>query len=364
MTSRTGSSVIIPVPRQAYCRKQNQMKGCLTLTLITGLYLVISIFLGCKPTITVPTQTHVSTSGGTSTSTSSSATAATPVETIPFAAYSPDDCPTDTLTFRQPNQLGLLTDAYLKELSGMAPSNRNPGCFWGEEDSGNPNEIQLIRFDGQVIAHITLKNIPNRDWEDIFVGPGPQQGQSYIYVADIGDNKLRYPTKELYRFPEPLISDQTLPRTLEVTNIETLSFTLADGPKNMEAFLVDPQTLDIVLLSKGDQSTVYLAPWPQATNKPTVLQPVLKLRFDKVTSAACSPTGNEVLIRTYGQVFHYTRRGNESVISLLGRTPRRYPLANEPQGEAVGWSLDSNQYFTTTEGVGNDLQPISAYRRR
>ena len=40
-----------------------------------------------------------------------------------------------------------------------------------------------------------LQGADLRDWEDMALGPGPKQGQDYLYVGDIGD-KAPYGTTE------------------------------------------------------------------------------------------------------------------------------------------------------------------------
>lgn len=118
---------------------------------------------------------------------------------------------TDSTLFAGPEQLGDLDDGILSESSGVAASKQNPGYLWTEEDSGNPAEIQLVNKQGDVAGRYTLAGVTNRDWEDIAVGPGPIPGTSYIYVAEIGDNQLRYPVKTIYRFPEPTLDHNKVP---------------------------------------------------------------------------------------------------------------------------------------------------------
>ncbi|WP_338877442.1 hypothetical protein WBJ53_32375 (plasmid) [Spirosoma sp. SC4-14] len=333
------------------------------ITLIRYQWISVAVTLlgGCRTDPTTPSSV---TSTTVTAPISSSTSTAIPTDTLRWVSYTANDAPSDTTLFGQPQRVGTLTDPGLIEASGLAPSRRNSGYLWTEEDSGNPNQIQLLRRDGSVAARYTIEGATNRDWEDLVVGPGPVAGESYIYLADIGDNKLRYSEKIIYRFPEPSISGQTLPYTGLVTNAEAIRLTLPDGPQNAEAILLDPSTRDLYILSKGDRSQLYQATFPQSLTQSTPITRLLAIPFDKVTSAGISPDSREILVRTYGQLFYYPRRTGESIPDAFKRTPRRLPLANEPQGEAVGWAIDGSGYYTTSEKPDASPQAIYWYPRK
>ena len=326
---------------------------------------LLGLFGGCQQTgqTTVPATTSLpGTTTAVSTTVSSSTAPAT--DPVPWVKYIVNDLASDTLLFAQPSRVGTITDGTLVEASGLAPSRRNPGYLWTEEDSGNPNEIQLLSKDGTVVARFTIDGSVNRDWEDMAVGPGPVAGETYIYVADIGDNKLRYPEKVIYRFPEPAIAGQKLPFVGHVTNADVIKLQLPDGPQNAEAILIDPGTKDLYILSKGDRSEAYVATYPQSLTQTTMMTSLLLMPFDKVTSAGISADGSEVMIRTYSQLFYYKRQPGESITDLLKRAPRLLPLASEPQGEAVGWAVDGTGYYTTSEKPDATPQAIYYYARK
>ena len=292
-----------------------------------------------------------------------STTTGSPDSPTPWVKYGANDISTDTTSFTQPQQVGRLDDESLTEASGLVASRRNPGYLWTEEDSGNPNQIQLIHPNGQIVARFTLDGLTNYDWEDIAVGPGPLPNQSYLYVAEIGDNDLQYPEKIMYRFPEPALVGKKLPYEGHISAIETIRLKLPDGPQNAEAMLIDPATTDLFILSKGDHSTLYRAAFPQSVRHPTMMTRQVVLPFSRVTSANISPDGHEILIRTYRQLFYYKRQPGESITDALKRTPRLLPLADEPQGEAVGWAIDGSGYYTTSEQTLMTSQVVYFYRR-
>lgn len=285
-------------------------------------------------------------------------------DSIRWVRYLPIELRYDTTLFTNAQPVSELRDKSLFEASGIAPSRQHPGHLWLEEDSGNPNQIQLLNPQGRVVGRYTLPDIANRDWEDIAVGAGPVAGQSYVYLAEIGDNLSIRPTKTIYRFREPVIAGKTQPVDETITSIDAIRLQLPDGTRNAEAMLVDPLNLDIYLFSKEDRCIVYRAPYPQSLTETTTMQRLLALPFFKVTSASISSDGRQILIRTYEQLFYYTRRPGESVIDALNRAPLRIPLATEPQGEAVGWAPDGLSYYTTSEKPDAQPQVIYRYSRK
>ncbi|GAB3804745.1 hypothetical protein GCM10028819_36740 [Spirosoma humi] len=289
---------------------------------------------------------------------------ATDTDSIPWVAYSVDALPKDTTLFRRAVKVGVMHDADLSEVSGLAASRNNPGYLWAEEDSGNSNQIQLINPKGKIVARFTIEGARNRDWEDIAVGPGPIPGKSYIYVADIGDNRRWRSEKIIYRFPEPTLIGEKLPFDGKITNADAIRVYLPDGSQNAEAILLDPMTNDLFLISKGTYSAVYRAAYPQSLTQPTQMTALLRIPFDHATSAAISADGREILIRTYEQIFYYNRRAGEPIAAALSRVPRRLPLAYEVQGEAISWTIDGSGYYTSTEKSFTATQFVYFYPRK
>ncbi|WP_052731194.1 NHL repeat-containing protein [Spirosoma radiotolerans] len=285
-------------------------------------------------------------------------------DSIPWVTYSVATLAKDTTLFSEAHKVGVMHDADLAEVSGLAASRNHPGYLWAEEDSGNSNQIQLISPEGQVVARFSIEGARNRDWEDIAVGPGPIPGKSYIYVADIGDNRRWRSEKVIYRFPEPSLVGKVLPFDGQITNAEAIRVYLPDGSQNAEAILLDPITRDLFLISKGAYSAVYRAAYPQSLTQSTRMTALLRIPFDHATSAAISTDGHEILIRTYEQIFHYSRRQGETIADALKRVPRRLPLAYEVQGEAISWAINGSGYYTSTEKTFTSIQFIYFYPRK
>ena len=68
-----------------------------------------------------------------------------PVVEEPFVAtYSFSDLAKNVTSFESAKIVGQLNDSKFWEVSGIASSQVNKGMLYVEEDSGNPNQIQLI----------------------------------------------------------------------------------------------------------------------------------------------------------------------------------------------------------------------------
>ena len=243
----------------------------------------------------------------------------------------------------------------IDEASGLVDSRSMPGNVWIEQDSGNPAELALLGYDGKVKGKIAIPNSTNVDWEDMTVGPGPQDGKNYLYIADIGDNNAVRPGCVLYRLIEPASLQEA------ISKVERINYKYPDGARDAEALIVDPQTKDTWIISKReDKVHLYRLPYPQDVNQVTTLQAYGELPYSYVTSAAISPDGTEILVRTYTQIFYWKRSSGQTVADALQKgTVRQMPYRVEPQGEAICFDKDAKGYFTISER--NNATSVNLY---
>jgi hypothetical protein len=111
----------------------------------------------------------------------------------------------------------------LTETSGVAASRDNPGVLWAHNDSGDTARVFAMTTSGQHLGWFTLGGAAAIDWEDMPIGPGPQAGRSYLYLADIGDNNHARPSIVVYRVPEPSVNVQQPPGDGQVlANVEAI----------------------------------------------------------------------------------------------------------------------------------------------
>jgi hypothetical protein len=254
------------------------------------------------------------------------------------------------------------------EASGVVSGRKNPGLVYMHEDSGNRNVVFVYDTLGQLVGEWVLVGIGNRDWEDIAIGPGPEAGETYIYVGDIGDNRGVRDFINIYRFPEPEVPSgaQQTPFKTNISNVETIRVKYPDGPRDAETLMIDPKTKDLVIVTKREvQVHVYQLPYPQkvdGTETPIFFRG--KLPFRTITAGDISPDGSEIMIKDYGTIYHWNTTSQGIVSTLFLQEPTRPAYIPEVQGEALGWSYDGNGYFTITEIENHQVDALLRYFSR
>ena len=255
---------------------------------------------------------------------------------------------------------GEVTHPEINEASGLAASIKSPGILWKHNDSGDENRIFAISTDGSLKGTFYLSGVSNRDWEDISVGPGPDTGKSYIYLAEIGDNESKFDQKYVYRFEEPSIPSNPAEPVL-VQNVTKIAFTYPDSARDAETIMVDPTTKDIYILGKRDTDCrLYRLPFPQSVveNTDCQLAALINFPFDPedntpnnfITGGDISLDGSEIIVKSYSNVFYWKREINESIAETMVNTPEMIYYIKEPQGEAICWqNLGNNGYYTLSE---------------
>lgn len=258
--------------------------------------------------------------------------------------------------------LAELTDKRLEELSGIAESVNNPGLFWIQNDGGNGARVFLINKKANIKLTCVLKGIENRDWEDIAVGPGPEEGKTYIYIAEIGDNKAVYPLKHIYRFEEPVMGSE---KKIEIDKIDTLTFRLPGDRKDTETLLLDPQTKDLYVVSKREEPVhLYKISFPYSTSDTITADSVLTIPLTQLTAGEISPNGKEIVLKNYDDIFYYKREEGKSIIETLKQKPEVLAYDPEPQGEAITWARDGSGFYTASEAVVGENSFLLFYKRK
>ncbi len=256
---------------------------------------------------------------------------------------------TDT-TFMPGVPQGLIENEALTEASGIVVSRSNPSALWVHNDSGDEARLFLIGNSGEDYGQFVLKDANNRDWEDIAIGPGPEENTTYLYVADIGDNIAQYDEKIIYRFKEPDVINTTSLYDAEISEVETIRFKFPDGNRDAETLLIDPSTKDLYIISKRELSvSIYQLTYPYATNKIHSVTKVGQLNLSNVVGGDISADGKSILVKTYTAIYCWEKKDGETIAETLAKDGVRLPYFREPQGEAIGWNIDGSGYFTLSE---------------
>ena len=270
------------------------------------------------------------------------------------SASSPAPAPlpaSDPWEYRRPEhaaRTGTFADSDLDESSGVAASRSHPGVLWTVEDSDNDPVVFAVDTLGRVLARVTLAGARNVDWEAVAVGPCP--AGSCIYVGDIGDNLARRDRVTVYRIPEPAPGPAPGP-----VPAESLSIAWPDGAHDAEAMFVTGEG-SLVVVTKGRNEPVQAfrvaaAAWASGRATAEALG-TLPITTDRpggrlVTDAALAPDGRRIAVRTYRDIYFFTRGSADRFESPNpGLACDIFGL--EAQGEGVDW-LDAATLVLTSE---------------
>lgn len=268
-------------------------------------------------------------------------------------------------TTTKPVITGKLSAAVLNEVSGVAISKTNKNIFYVHNDSGDSSRFFAITPEGRVVATYYFRakfgGVAGAfDCEDIATGIGPVKGQSYIYLADIGDNYAWRPSIQVYRFAEPVVKSKTKADTLAAA---ILNLTYPDGKHDAETILVDPLDKILYIISKREDSVgIYNCALNFNNKDNVVLQKKGKLHFDNkgkknwIVSGAISPDGSQVLLKSLEHVYYWKRQGNEPIYTTLQRAPIiQTSFTSHGQEEGISFSPDGNGYYVVSEGAGTAI---------
>jgi len=206
-----------------------------------------------------------------------------------------------------------------------------------------------------------------RDWEDMSIGPGPQQDKSYLYIGDIGDNNSVRPDVVIYRVPEPALTAATRkltkvkPGTTEPA--EAIRLQYPDGPHDAEALLVHPVTGHIYIVTKLliSDPVVYEAAPPFAAGKTIKLTQIGKIHVPSVfggviTGGSVSPDGRRVALCDYFQGYELVLpAGSNDFNDIWKQKMVGFDLGKRKQGESIAYSNDGKALLATSEGSGTPL---------
>lgn len=263
--------------------------------------------------------------------------------------------------FQTGKQLAEVTNKKLREASGLAASANNPGLLWTLNDSGNKAEVYLVDEKLDIRITCKLKGIINRDWEDLTVGPGPEEGKNYLYVGEIGDNMAMFPYKHIYRFEEPTAATAT---EIIIDKFDTITFQLPDAKKDTESLLINPINKNLYVISKREEPVyVYELTYPYTTTDTLTAVKVTALPLTHIVAGGFSSDGKELLIKNYRNVY-YWKIGSRTLTETLKEPPMIVQYKPEPQGESITFSRDGSGFYTISEVVKGENSYLYFYPRK
>ena len=263
--------------------------------------------------------------------------------------------------FGSGQQLAVLEQEELSEISGMVHSSLYPGKLWIHNDSGDDPLLYLIDESGTIMRRFYLKGASHLDWEDIAIAPAVAGKAGTLYIGDIGDNLAVRDYVSIYKLIEP---GPESPDTL--SNIAEFRFVYPDGARDAETLLCDPQTGLLYLLSKREARN-RLYEIPLNTENPLSVRSLIFLRELPVsisTAGDISPDGREILIRNYFRAYYWYRPAGTDFLKAFQSNPRLLNIQPEPQGEAIGWKYDQSGFYTLSERPGENPVILYFYPRK
>jgi hypothetical protein len=256
-------------------------------------------------------------------------------------------------------QLGTLDNRELDEASGLALSTRDSELLWVINDDGPPLLYAISRH-GKHRGQVHISDAANQDWEDLaaFI----YEGESYLVVADTGDNEGRRPFVTLYVVAEPGPTDQQAELAWRI------NYTYPDGPRDAESLAVDIIGKHFYVLSKRDiPAVLYSVPLKPDTDATVVAtrlgavaglpQPSAREKSQAAKNGwSWQPTamdfardGRRAVILTYGGVYIFARSAGQDWPDALGGTALELKLGRLKNAEAILLDEEDQAALLTVE---------------
>ena len=236
-----------------------------------------------------------------------------------------------------------IEDGRLVEASGIEESYVNPGHFWTHNDSGAESTLYLINNQAQILMEVDLKGLKNRDWEEIVTVK--EDGQSFIYVMEIGDNKAVHEHVHILKIPEPKYTGKHNV-SIDKKHIDIMSFTYAEGARDAEAVMYDFGQKEFVLVTKREKNAlVYSFPF-EVADTPMKIKSKGTIPAKLFTAADMNEKG-EILLKHYSAIYYWGPSTEPAVDRILAWDATMIDYVPEPQGEAICWQNDD--FYTISE---------------
>jgi hypothetical protein len=271
--------------------------------------------------------------------------------------------PQQSKLYGPPQKVGSLKSKALDESSGLVASRSMPGKYWTHNDSGDGPFIYLISEQGELFGVWRVTGAQAIDWEDISIGPGPEVGKRYLYIADIGDNDSVRKEIVVYRVAEPAQdngnSSKAKPQVTETA--EAIRLRYPDGSHDAEALLVDPASGDMYIVTKIPlaRPSVYEAAAP--FSDVITLKRLNELRIPNpfggvITGGSVSPDGKRVALCDYFQAYELALPATSTNFADIWKQPIvSFNFGKRDQGESIAYRLDGQALLGTSEGKGSPI---------
>lgn len=261
---------------------------------------------------------------------------------------------------------GELAEPTNQETSGLAASCRTPGVIWTHDDSGGHPVLFALRSDGSLVGRLRVAGEVNRDWEDIAAYEA--EGQSWLLIADIGDNRAVHTQSVLHVLAEPDIGTLQANREIAIRPAYSVHFVYEDGPRDCESVAVDAHQRAVYLLSKRDATPrlyrldlaaapadqpavarfVSLVPHLPRPEPATGLIGKIPRRWrGQPTAMDFTADGSAALVLTYERLLLFPRTAGQSWAEAFAAEPEPLPVFDLPQAESACFANGHTVYLAS-----------------
>jgi hypothetical protein len=261
-----------------------------------------------------------------------------------------------------PTRIANLKNPAIDESSGIAASRTNPGIYWTHNDSGDGPLVYAFDATGESRGVFRVAGAQARDWEDMAIGPGPERGQSYLYLGDIGDNDKVRTEIVVYRVAEPKLtpadktSTKARPKTTAAADAIRLRY--PGGKFDAETLLVHPVTGNLYIITKAmlANAVVYEAAAPLVSGQVTTLKRIAEIKVPSLlggalTGGSISPDGHRVALCDYLQGYEVVLpRSSKNFNDVWKQKITGFNLGQREQGESITYRADGKALLATSEG--------------
>lgn len=275
-----------------------------------------------------------------------------------------------------PVKIADLKNSAIDESSGLAASRSNPGIYWTHNDSGDGPLVYAFDATGGSRGVFRLAGAQARDWEDMAIGPGPQRGQSYLYLGDVGDNDKARSEITVYRVPEPKLtaadktSTKSNPRT--TSPAEAIRLRYPDGKFDAETLLVHPTTGNLYIVTKVmlKNAVVYEAPAPLVPGPTITMKRIGEIRVPSIvggalTGGSISPDGRRLALCDYLQAYEIVLpASSRNFNDVWKQTVTAFNVGKRQQGESITYRSDGKALLLTSEGKNPPLIQVELRRAK
>lgn len=275
------------------------------------------------------------------------------------------DAPIDFITIDKVQKTGNLQDPKLTEVSGMAASTRQSNTFWALNDSGNSAELFAFNNEGISLGS-WLVNTTNRDWEDM--ASAWINGESYLFVADIGDNLRIKDEHTVHVIAEPIIGANAVG---PLDPLHTIRFRYPDASHDAESLAVAGDWLYVLTKAplvegKRTPSRVYRLPLmlsgtsqtidaelialleiPDGSFEASLIASIGGVDVSQPTAFDIDPQNRNGYLLTYRSVYRYRREEGQSWAEVLAQPRERVHSHSLSQAEALAVAANGVVWFTS-----------------